>query len=62
MRITKIPGNYPCQTMLHTLKFQDVLASNIVIKEIEIVKSTANKNSCNSFGDSKIHTQGNTTS
>ena len=45
--------NYPCQTMLHTLKFHDVLESNIVIKGIAIVKSTANKSSCNSFGDRK---------
>ena len=35
--------------MLHTLKFQYVFESNIVIKGIAIVKSTANKGSCNSF-------------
>ena len=45
-------GNYPCQTILHMLKFQDVLESNIMIKGIAIVKSTANKSSCNSFGNS----------
>ena len=38
---------------VHTLKFQDVLKSNIMIKGIAIIKSTANKSSCNSFGDSK---------
>ena len=46
---------------MHTLKFQDVTESNIVIKEIAIVKSTANKYSCNSFGNSKIHISANTT-
>ena len=47
--------NYPCQTIMNTLKFQDVLESNIVIKGIAIVESTANenKNSCNIFGNSK---------
>ena len=54
-------GNYPCQTILHTLKFQDVLESNIMIKGIAIVKITANKSSCNSFVDSKIHILVNTT-
>ena len=49
------PGNYPCQAILCTLKFQDVLESNIMIKGIAIVKSTANKSSCNSFGDSKFN-------
>ena len=39
--------------ILHTLKFQDVLESNIVIKGIAKIKSTANKSSCISFGDSK---------
>ena len=34
--------------VLHTLKFQDVLESNIVIKGIAIVKSAANTSSCNS--------------
>ena len=46
-------GNYHCQTILHTLKFQDVLESNIMIKGIAIVKSTANKSICNSFSDIK---------
>ena len=49
------PVNYLCQTILHTLKFQDVLESNIVIKGIAVIKSTANKSSCNSFGNSKRH-------
>ena len=62
-------GSYPCQTILHTFKFQDVLESNIVIKGITIVlesnivikgitivKFVANKSSCNGFGDSKRHT------
>ena len=52
--------NYPCQTILHTLKFQNVLESSIMIKGIAIIKSTANKSSCNSFGDSKIHILANT--
>ena len=50
-------GNYP---ILHMLKFQDVLESNIMIKGIVIIKSTANKNSCNSFGNSKKHVPTNT--
>ena len=50
------PGNYPCQTILQTLKFQDVFESNIMIKGIAIIKSTANKRSCNSFGNSKTYT------
>ena len=49
------PGNYPYQTNLHTLKFQDVLESKIMIKGITIVKSAANKSSCNSFGEKKIY-------
>ena len=53
MRETKRSGNYPCQTILHTLKFQDVLESNVVIKGIAIVKSNSNKSSCNSFDDKK---------
>ena len=57
-RVRKIRrlGIYPCQTILHTLKFQDVLESNIMIKGIAIVKTTANMGSCNSLGDSKKHT------
>ena len=54
MRDTRRTGNYPSQTIMHTLKFQDVLESNIMINGIAIVKSTANKSSCNNFGDSKI--------
>ena len=54
-------GNYPCQTILHMLKFQDVLDSNIMIKGIAIVKSTASKSCCNSFDNSKIHIPANTT-
>ena len=46
MRETRRSGNYPCQTILHTLKFQDALESNIMIRGIAIVKSTTNKNSC----------------
>ena len=61
MRETRRPGNYPCQTILHALKFQDVLESNIMIKGIAIVKSTTNKSSCNSFGDSKRQIPVNTT-
>ena len=49
--------------MLYMLKFQDVLESNIMIKGIAIVKSTANKStankstasSCKSFGDRCAH-------
>ena len=55
------PGNYPCQTILHTLKFQDVLESNIMMKGIAVVKSTANKSSCNNFCDNKRHISPNTT-
>ena len=55
VREMRRPGNYPRQTILHTLMFQDVLESNIMIKGIAIIKSTANKNSCNSIGNSKIH-------
>ena len=47
------PGNFTCQTSLHTLKFQDVLESNIVINGIATAKYTANKSSCNSLGDRK---------
>ena len=61
MRETKRPGNYHCQTILHTLTFQDVLESNIVIKGIAIVKFAANKCSCNSFCDSKRYIPVNTT-
>ena len=61
MKETRRPGNYPCQTTLQTLKFQDVRKSNIMIKRIAVVKSTANKSSCNSFGDSKRHIPTNTT-
>ena len=32
-----------------------------MIKGIAIIKSTANKSSCNSVGDSKIHMPANTT-
>ena len=61
MRETRRLGNYPCQTVLHALKFQDVLESNIIIKGIALIKSTVNKSSCNSFGDSKIRIPANTT-
>ena len=40
---------------MHTLKFQDVLESNIMLEGIAVVKSTATKSSCSSFGDSKIY-------
>ena len=55
------PGNYPCQTILHMLKFHDIVESNIMINGITIVKSTAKKTSCNIFGDSKRHIPVNTT-
>ena len=32
-----------------------------MIKGIAIIKSTANKSSCNSLGDSKLHISANTT-
>ena len=54
-------GNYPSQTILHMLKFQHILESNIMIKGIAIIKSTANKSSCNIFGNSKRHIPANTT-
>ena len=53
MRETRRPGNYPYQTILHTLKFQNFLYSNTVKMGIAIVKYTANKGSCNCFGDRK---------
>ena len=65
MRETRRPGKYPCQKCCTRLKilhrFQNVLESNIMINGIAIVKSTANKNSCHSFGDSKIHIPSNST-
>ena len=39
------PSNYPSQKFLHTLKYQDILESNIMIKGIAIVKSNANESS-----------------
>ena len=56
MREMRRPGNYPCQTIVHMLKFQNVPESNIMIKGIAMVKSTATKSRCNSLGDSKRHT------
>ena len=38
-------NNDLCQALLYTLKFHDVLESNIVKGGIAIVKSTANKRS-----------------
>ena len=61
MREMRRPGNYPCQTILHTSKLQDVLESYIMIKGIAIVKFTANKSSCNNFDDNKRHIPANTT-
>ena len=59
LRETRRPVNYPCQIMLHALKIST--RAIFMIKGIAIIKSTANKNSCNSFGDSKIHKPTNTT-
>ena len=42
MREIRRTGNYPCQTISHILKFQDVIDNNIVIKGIAVVKSTVN--------------------
>ena len=56
MRETRRLGNYPCQTILHMSKFQDILERNIMIKGITIVKCTANKSSCNSVSNSKTYT------
>ena len=61
VRKTRRPGNYPCQTSLHTLRCQDVLESNIMIKGFALIKFTANKSNCNSLGDSKIHIPASTT-
>ena len=58
---TRRPVNYPCQTILHMLNFQDVIESNIVINGIAKVKSTANKSGCYCFGDSTRHIPVNTT-
>ena len=60
VRETSRSGNYPCQTILHTLKFHDVLERDIVKKGIAIVKSTANKNSYDSFDNRKRQTPPNT--
>ena len=54
-------GNYPYQTILYALTFQDVLESNIMMKRITVVKSTANKSSCNIFGNGKSRIPANTT-
>ena len=61
MRETRKSGNYPCQTIFRTLKFQDVLESNIMKNGFAIVKSTANKSSCNSCGYNKRHIPANMT-
>ena len=50
-----LESNIMITRIVYTLKFQYVLESNIMRKRIAVVKSTANKNNCNSFGDSKIH-------
>ena len=60
MRETRRLCNYSCQTLFHTLKYQDVLVDNIVKTEIAMTKSTANKSSCDTFCDRKIHTSTNT--
>ena len=39
---TMRPGDYPCETNLHTLKVCDIFESNIVKNIIAIVKSTVN--------------------
>ena len=52
------PGNFPCQTILHPLKFQFVLESSIMIKGIAMVKSTVNTNNCNSFVNIERHDEG----
>ena len=54
-------GKLPLPINFAHVKFQDVLESNIIIQGIAIVESTAKKNSCNSFGDSKRHIPANTT-
>ena len=61
LRRGKRAGNYHCLAILHIFKLQDVIESNIMIKGIAIIKYTANKSSCNSFGVSKIHIPANTT-
>ena len=45
------PGDYPCETNLHTLKVCDIFESNIVKNIIAIVKSTANMTSVNSLSN-----------
>ena len=51
MRETRRPGNYPCQRILRTLKMS--LRAIFIISRISINESTANKSSCNSFGNDK---------
>ena len=55
VRETRRSGNYLCKTILYTLKFQDVLERNVMIKGIVIIKFTTNKSSCSSFGNSKTY-------
>ena len=41
--------NYPSQTILNTLKFCNILDSNIMKEGIAVIKSATNKSCCNSF-------------
>ena len=41
--------NYPSQTILDTLKFCNILDSNIMKEGIAVIKSAANKSCCNSL-------------
>ena len=45
--------NYPSQTILDTLKFCNILDSNIMKEGIAVTKSAANKSCWNSFSDRK---------
>ena len=54
-------GNYPCQTILDTLKFSYVFTGNIVNMGLTVIKYTTNKRLSNSFSDQKRHISANAT-
>ena len=46
---TRRSCNYPSQTIWDTLKFCNILDSNIMNEGIAVIKSAANKSCCNSM-------------
>ena len=48
------------QIILDTLKFCNILDSNIMKEGIAVIKSAANKSCYNSFSDRKLHIPANT--